>query len=34
LKKSQYGEQNSVGPEAAGVICGVFKDLVKGERRP
>ncbi|MFO0825157.1 MAG: hypothetical protein U0792_18890 [Gemmataceae bacterium] len=34
LKKSQYGEQNSVGPEAAGVICGAFRDLVKGERRP
>lgn len=29
LKKAQYGEQNSVGPDAAPVICGVFKDLVK-----
>jgi len=28
LKKAQYGEENSVGPEAAGVICGVFRDLV------
>ena len=28
LKKDQYGEQNSVGPDAAGVICGTFKDLV------
>ncbi len=32
-KKAQYGEQNSVGPNAAPVICGVFKQLV-GERRP
>jgi hypothetical protein len=31
LKKSQYGEQNSVGPEAAGIICGVFKQLVNGK---
>ncbi len=29
LKKSQYGEMNSVGPEAAPVICNAFKDLVK-----
>ncbi len=28
LKKSQYGEENSVGPEAAPIICGVFKELV------
>jgi hypothetical protein len=28
LKKAQYGEQNSVGPDAAPVICGVFKELV------
>jgi hypothetical protein len=28
LKKAQYGEENSVGPEAAGIICGVFKELV------
>ena len=34
LKKAQYGEENSVGPEAASVICGVFRDLVKAERRP
>jgi hypothetical protein len=27
LKKAQYGEMNSVGPDAAPVICGVFKDL-------
>jgi hypothetical protein len=31
LKKAQYGEGNSVGPDAAPVICGVFKDLVKGK---
>jgi hypothetical protein len=29
LKKAQYGEENSVGPEAAPIICGVFRDLVK-----
>lgn len=28
LQKDQYGEKNSVGPDAAGVICGTFKDLV------
>lgn len=28
LKKAQYGEENSVGPEAAPIICGVFKELV------
>jgi hypothetical protein len=31
LKKAQYGEQNSVGPEAAPIICGVFRDLVQGK---
>lgn len=31
LKKAQYGEQNSVGPEAAVVICGTFKELVRGK---
>ncbi len=31
LKKAQYGEQNSVGPDAAPIICGVFKDLVIGK---
>jgi hypothetical protein len=29
LKKSQYGEINSVGPEGAAVICNVFKELAK-----
>ena len=28
-KKAQYGEENSVGPEAAPIICGSFRDLVK-----
>jgi hypothetical protein len=28
LKKPPYGEINSVGPEAAPVICGVFRNLV------
>jgi len=31
LKKSQYGEINSVGPETAGIICGTFKELVIGK---
>jgi hypothetical protein len=31
LKKAQYGEQNSVGPEAAPIICGEFQKLVKGK---
>jgi hypothetical protein len=29
LKKMQYGEVNSVGPDAAPIICGVFKELAK-----
>lgn len=28
LKKAQYGEMNSVGPDAAPVICTAFKELV------
>jgi hypothetical protein len=28
-KKAQYGEQNSLGPDTAAVICEAFKDLVK-----
>ena len=28
LKKAQYGEVNSVGPEAAPIICNLFKELV------
>jgi hypothetical protein len=31
LKKAQYGEMNSVGPEASPVICNAFKELVKGK---
>lgn len=31
LKKAQYGEMNSVGPEAAPIICNTFKELVKGK---
>jgi hypothetical protein len=30
LKKSQYGEQNSVGPDAAPIICSLFKSLATG----
>lgn len=29
LKKSQYGEMNSVGPEAAPIICKAFQELAK-----
>jgi hypothetical protein len=29
LKKAQYGEENSVGPEAARIICETFKELVE-----
>jgi len=29
LKKAQYGEENSVGPDAAPVICTTFMELVK-----
>lgn len=29
LKKAQYGETNSIGPEAAPIICGVFRELVR-----
>ena len=31
LKKAQYGEKNSVGPDAAAIICATFKDLVEQE---
>jgi hypothetical protein len=33
LKKSQYGEINSVGPETAPLLCEAFRKLVKPERR-
>lgn len=29
LKKAQYGEINSVGPDTAPIICGTFRDLVR-----
>ena len=29
LKKAQYGEENSVGPDAAGIICKTFQELVQ-----
>jgi hypothetical protein len=31
-KKPQYGEENSLGPDTAPVLCGVFKELVKGKK--
>jgi hypothetical protein len=30
--KDQYGEENSVGPEAGPVLCKAFADLVKGRK--
>ena len=32
LKKAQYGEQNSVGPEAAPVVCNAFRELAREKR--
>ena len=31
-KKDQYGEENSVGPDAAPVLCKAFADLVKRKK--
>jgi hypothetical protein len=31
-KKAQYGEENSVGPEAAPILCKAFKELVEGKK--
>jgi hypothetical protein len=31
LKRKQYGEENSVGPEAGPVICRAFQELVRGK---
>jgi hypothetical protein len=31
-KKAQYGEENSVGPDAAPVLCKAFAELVKGKK--
>lgn len=33
LKKAQYGETNSIGPEAAPVLCATFKAVVDGSRK-
>ena len=30
-KKAQYGEENSVGPETAPILCRAFKELVAGK---
>jgi hypothetical protein len=32
LKKAQYGEVNSVGPDTAPIICGTFRELVLGKK--
>ena len=34
LKKSQYGEINSVGPDAAGLVCETFRELVRSAATP
>ena len=31
-KKDQYGEENSVGPDAGPILCKAFADLVKGKK--
>jgi hypothetical protein len=31
-KKTQYGEINSVGPEAAAIVCRAFQELVQGKK--
>ncbi len=31
LKKAQYGEGNSVGPDAAAILCRTFRDLAAGK---
>ena len=31
-KRDQYGEENSVGPDAAPVLCKAFAELVKGKK--
>jgi hypothetical protein len=31
-KKAQYGEENSVGPETAPILCRAFKELVAGKK--
>lgn len=31
-KKAQYGESNSIGPEAAPILCEAFRKAAKGER--
>ena len=31
-KKEQYGEENSVGPEAGPILCKAFAELVKGKK--
>ena len=33
-KSSQYGEVNSVGPNAARIVCESFRGLVKSPARP
>jgi hypothetical protein len=31
LKKTQYGEANSIGPEAAGIICNGIRNAISGD---
>ena len=32
-KQAQYGEVNSVGPDAAPVLCEAFKELITANKR-
>ncbi|MFO0964485.1 MAG: hypothetical protein U0793_02700 [Gemmataceae bacterium] len=31
LKKAQYGEVNSLGPDTGPLLCAAFRTLVKGK---
>ncbi len=31
-QKAQYGEENSVGPETAPILCGAFKELLEAKK--
>ena len=31
LKKTQYGEENSLGPDTSPILCEVFRTLIAGK---
>ncbi|MFN4259666.1 MAG: hypothetical protein ACK4RK_10225 [Gemmataceae bacterium] len=33
-QRAQYGEINSIGPEAAPILCKMFREMVKGDESP